>query len=291
MKITLEIVLQAYAQGLFPMAESRDAKELAWFDPERRGVLPFEGFHVPRRLLKTLKREPYRITFDRDFTGVMRGCAAREETWINDEIIELYTALHRAGFAHSVEAWKDGALVGGVYGIAMGAAFFGESMFSRATDASKVALVHLMARLWACGFELFDAQFVNDHLKQFGIIEISRAAYHRRLAAALGKEVYSFGAGAPSSGAAMSLSPSASDSKLGCALRSSGVIFSPADPAGFLPSDPAGLSSAGFSSAGAAGTGAGATDAGGSDAGAFSDEKAPDFAAVAAFLQSITQTS
>jgi len=189
MKITPDILLQAYASGLFPMAESRDSAELRWFDPQRRGILPLDAFHVPKRLQTTLKRAPYRVSFDEDFEGVIKSCAdARPETWINDEIIFLYTALHRAGFAHSAEAWDGERLVGGVYGISMGAAFFGESMFSVSADASKIALVHLVEKLKAGGYELFDAQFVNDHIRQFGAMEISRKEYHARLKAALVNE-------------------------------------------------------------------------------------------------------
>lgn len=175
------------------MAEKRDGEELFWFDPPKRGVLPIDGMHVPRRLQRTIRQRPYAITFDRAFEDVIRGCQnARPETWINDEIVALYTALHRKGFAHSVEAWKEDQLVGGVYGVSIGAAFFGESMFSRARDASKICLVHLTAHLWRQGYLLFDAQFTNDHLKQFGIMEIPRAEYRARLAAAI-KEQVDFG--------------------------------------------------------------------------------------------------
>jgi leucyl/phenylalanyl-tRNA--protein transferase len=182
MKITTDILLAAYAQGLFPMAESRESKELFWFDPDKRGVLPLDGVHVPKRLCQKIRRAPYVVTFNHDFEGVIRGCAgARAETWINEEIIQLYTMLHREGHAHSAEAWKDDQLVGGVYGVSIGGAFFGESMFSVATDASKIALVYLAEHLQVQGFMLFDTQYVNSHILQFGVIEISRKEYHRRL--------------------------------------------------------------------------------------------------------------
>ncbi|HZS83455.1 MAG TPA: leucyl/phenylalanyl-tRNA--protein transferase [Stellaceae bacterium] len=187
--LTPELLLQAYAAGIFPMAESADDPELYWVDPVRRGILPLDAFHVPRSLRRTLRRDIFEIRCDTAFTAVMRGCAEpaadRRQTWINDEIIALYSELHRRGAAHSVEAWYEGALVGGLYGVELGAAFFGESMFSRVTDASKVALVHLVARLRRGGFTLLDTQFVTAHLQRFGAIEISRREYHARLAAAL----------------------------------------------------------------------------------------------------------
>jgi len=188
-RVTPQLLLRAYAAGLFPMAESADSAELHWFDPPRRGVLPLDGLHVPRRLARTIKAGRFKVTANRAFHAVIAGCAApapgRPNTWINDEIVALYTALHRAGFAHSVESWDGETLAGGLYGVALGGAFFGESMFSRATDASKVALVHLVARLRAAGFVLLDTQFVTDHLARFGTIEIERAEYRRRLDAAL----------------------------------------------------------------------------------------------------------
>ena len=191
-ELTPELLLRAYAIGIFPMSEGADDPDLFWVDPERRGILPLEAFHVPRRLKKTIRRGTFEIRSDTDFEGVMRGCAeahpGRPSTWINASILRLYRALHERGNAHSVEAWHDGVLVGGLYGVSLGAAFFGESMFSRAPDASKVALVHLVARLVAGGFKLLDTQFVTAHLAQFGAIEIPRAAYRRRLAAALRAE-------------------------------------------------------------------------------------------------------
>ena len=191
-ELTPELLLRAYAIGIFPMSEGAEDPDLFWVDPERRGILPLEAFHVPRRLKKTIRRGTFEIRSDTDFEAVMRGCAeehpGRPSTWINASILRLYRALHERGHAHSVEAWHDGVLVGGLYGVSLGAAFFGESMFSRVPDASKVALVHLVARLVAGGFKLLDTQFVTVHLAQFGAIEIPRAAYRRRLAAALRAE-------------------------------------------------------------------------------------------------------
>ncbi len=188
-EITPELMLRAYQAGLFPMAETRSGDKLYWLDPERRGVLPLDGFHLSRRLRRTALGEAFRVTSDAAFAGVIAGCAeqapGRDDTWINPEIERLFMALHRMGHAHSVEAWQGGALVGGLYGVALGGAFFGESMFSRATDASKVALVHLVARLRLGGFRLLDTQFVTAHLAQFGAVEIERHAYKSLLALAV----------------------------------------------------------------------------------------------------------
>jgi leucyl/phenylalanyl-tRNA---protein transferase len=193
-ELSPELLLRAYAAGLFPMAESAEDPDLFWIDPDPRGVLPLDRFHLPRRLRRTLRSGHYEIRVDTAFEAVMRGCAEpteiRPKTWINDEILRLYGALHEQGFAHSVEAWREGELVGGLYGVALRGVFFGESMFSRATDASKVALVHLVARLVAGGFRLLDTQFVTDHLRRFGAVEIPRADYHRQLERALGVEAY-----------------------------------------------------------------------------------------------------
>jgi leucyl/phenylalanyl-tRNA---protein transferase len=190
-RLTPEILLQAYAAGIFPMAESADDPELFWVDPKRRGILPLDGLHVPRRLRRVLRRGVFSVRCDTAFEAVLRGCAEASETrpttWINDEIVRLYTALFASGTAHTVECWHDGELVGGLYGVSLGAAFFGESMFSRVSDASKVALVHLVARLRLGGYLLLDTQFVTPHLAQFGVLEISRARYHRLLAHALGQ--------------------------------------------------------------------------------------------------------
>lgn len=189
MKLTPEILLRAYASGIFPMAEDREDTTLYWVDPDSRGLLPLESFHVSRRLARTVRQDLFRVTINQAFPKVIESCAApargRESTWINDEIIALYTGLASIGHAHSVEAWRGEELVGGLYGVSLGGAFFGESMFSQATDASKVALVHLVARLTAGGFTLLDTQFVTEHLARFGAIEIAREDYHRALAAAM----------------------------------------------------------------------------------------------------------
>ncbi|MFC2968757.1 leucyl/phenylalanyl-tRNA--protein transferase [Acidimangrovimonas pyrenivorans] len=185
--ITPELLLRAYAMGIFPMAETRDDPELHWIDPTWRGVFPLENFHISRSLRRRILAEPFTIRTDTDFAGVMQGCADREETWINDAIFELTLTLHHAGFAHSMEVWEGTELVGGVYGVTLGAAFFGESMFSRRRDASKIALAYLVDRLRAGGFTLFDTQFLTEHLASLGAVEISRAEYHRRLEAALEK--------------------------------------------------------------------------------------------------------
>ena len=188
-EITPEIVLRAYRAGLFPMAESRGGHRLYWLDPEMRGVLPLDGFHLPKRLLRTVLSGPYRVTSNRAFPDVIAACAApapgREDTWINEDIEALFIELHRRGHAHSVETWADGVLVGGLYGVSLGGVFFGESMFSRARDASKVALVHLVARMRMSGYGLLDTQFVTGHLSQFGATEIPREAYKALLAAAI----------------------------------------------------------------------------------------------------------
>ena len=188
-ELTPALILRAYGCGLFPMAESKAERDVFWVDPETRGVIPLDRFHVPRRLARTVRAGRFRITVDRDFPRVMRGCARRTgrrpESWINGPIFEAYCALHRQGHAHSVEAWQDEALVGGLYGVVLGAAFFGESMFSTERDASKVALVHLVSRLTAGAFTLLDTQFVTPHLKRFGAVEMTRARYLSQLADAL----------------------------------------------------------------------------------------------------------
>jgi leucyl/phenylalanyl-tRNA--protein transferase len=188
-EVTSELMLRAYRAGLFPMAETRAGDRLYWLDPEQRGVLPLEGFHLSRRLERTTLSDLYEVSADQDFAGVIAGCAAsapgREDTWINAEIERLFTELHRLGHAHSVETWENGILVGGLYGVVLGGVFFGESMFSRARDASKVALVHLVARLRLGGFRLLDTQFVTTHLAQFGAVEIPRESYKTLLADAV----------------------------------------------------------------------------------------------------------
>ncbi len=188
--ITPQILLRAYAAGIFPMAEDADDNSLYWVEPQERGILPLSSFHVPRSLAKKVRRQDFDIRIDTQFEQVIRLCSQqtseRPSTWINDRIIALYKQLFKMGCGHSVECWANGELVGGLYGIRIGAVFFGESMFSRRSDASKVALVHLVARLKAGGFALLDAQFQNDHLTQFGLAIVSRDEYRLMLEPALG---------------------------------------------------------------------------------------------------------
>ncbi|MFY0691874.1 MAG: leucyl/phenylalanyl-tRNA--protein transferase [Paracoccaceae bacterium] len=179
------LILKAYASGIFPMSESRDDEGLFWVNPEKRGIIPLDGFHMSRSLRRTIRSEPFQIRVDTDFAGTIEGCADRAETWINDEIFSIYMELFDAGHAHSLEVWDGDELVGGVYGVALQAAFFGESMFSRRRDASKIALAYLVSRLNAGGFELFDTQFLTDHLASMGGIEISRRDYQDKLRDAL----------------------------------------------------------------------------------------------------------
>jgi len=190
--LTPEVLLRAYAAGYFPMGETADDPTLFWVEPEWRALIPLDAFHVSRRLARTIRARPYEIRIDTAFRAVMEACAApvpgRKQTWINQPILALYTALHAMGHAHSVEAWQDGRLVGGLYGVSLGAAFFGESMFARADDASKIALVHLVARLRAGGYRLLDAQFMTEHLRQFGTVEIAQADYLVLLAEAIAAE-------------------------------------------------------------------------------------------------------
>jgi len=191
--LTAEMLLHAYAVGIFPMAETRDDPEIFWVDPRRRGIMPLEGFRISRSLARTIRRMDYRITVNRDFAGVVDACADRPETWINGEIARLYAELHDMGHAHSLEVRAEGRLIGGVYGVTLGGAFFGESMFSRRRDASKIALAWLVERLQRCGYVLFDTQFLTPHLASLGGIEVPRCEYHARLAAALKVEA-EFGA-------------------------------------------------------------------------------------------------
>ncbi len=188
-RLTTDLLLQAYRIGYFPMAEDRVARDVFWVRPEMRGILPLKGLHVPRSLKKTVRQDKFDIRLDTAFEAVMKGCAMpqteREQTWINAQILEVYGELHAMGNAHSVEAWYEGELVGGLYGVSIGGAFFGESMFSTVTDASKVALVHLVARLRAGGYTLLDTQFQNDHLVQFGTQEVSARHYQGLLDRAL----------------------------------------------------------------------------------------------------------
>ncbi len=184
-ELTPALVLNAYARGIFPMAESRDDDGLFWLDPETRGIIPLDGFHISRSLRKDILRERYRVTINRDFAGVVEGCADRVETWINGRIFGLYMDLFRSGHAHSVEIWEGDALVGGVYGITLKRAYFGESMFSRRTNASKIALAYLVSRLRFGGFTLFDTQFPSPHLASLGGVEVPRERYKRLLKDAL----------------------------------------------------------------------------------------------------------
>ena len=191
-ELTPDMLLRAYAIGVFPMAEDRDDPDLFWVDPRMRGIIPLDDFHVPRRLRRTVRNGGFRVTVDSAFEATIEACAEstelRPRTWINDRIIMLYTSLYHLGFAHSVECWLGRRLIGGLYGVAMGGAFFGESMFSRQSDASKIALIHLVARLRAGGFSLLDSQFITRHLRRFGAIEIPRGEYRQRLAEALKRD-------------------------------------------------------------------------------------------------------
>jgi leucyl/phenylalanyl-tRNA--protein transferase len=187
--ITPDLLLRAYSIGLFPMADSADDPELFWVEPELRGIIPLDNFHVSKSLAKTIKRAPFDIRYDTAFEQVMEGCAApapdRPTTWINAKIRSLYATLHSMGHAHCVEAWEGDELVGGLYGVSLGSAFFGESMFSRRTDASKICLVHLVERLRKQGFVLLDTQFTTEHLKNFGAIDVPKARYEKMLARAI----------------------------------------------------------------------------------------------------------
>ena len=198
-------LLAAYRRGVFPLADSRDDPHLFLIDPDERGVLPLKGFHLPSRLARTIRQDPFRVSVDEAFTRVMEGCAepatGRPSTWINSAILNLYGSLHRTGHAHSVECWDGERLVGGLYGVSVGGAFFGESMFSRARDASKIALVHLIARLISGGYVLLDAQFHNPHLDQFGLRRIPRDVFKQELEAALKAEASFYNESAPVGGA------------------------------------------------------------------------------------------
>jgi leucyl/phenylalanyl-tRNA---protein transferase len=184
-QITPDLLLHGYAMGVFPMAEARDDATIHWVDPRHRGIFPLDNFHISRSLARRIRLSDYTIRTNTDFAGVLDACADRPETWINAEITALYLALHARGQAHSLEVWAGDDLIGGVYGVTLGAAFFGESMFSRRSDASKLALAFLVHRLRAGGFQLFDTQFLTPHLASLGAVEITRADYQRRLAAAI----------------------------------------------------------------------------------------------------------
>lgn len=187
MTLTPEILLRGYSIGIFPMAEHRDDAEIFWVDPRQRGIIPLDGFHISRSLRRRIRKDPFAITVDTAFADVVDGCADRVETWINSEIRQHYITLHETGHAHSLEVWDGSTLAGGIYGVTVGAAFFGESMFSRRTDASKIAMAYLVDRLRQGGFLLFDTQFLTAHLATLGAIEISRGAYHRQLDIAIAR--------------------------------------------------------------------------------------------------------
>ncbi len=190
--IDVRTLLSAYAAGLFPMSEDADDPDIFWVEPRERGIIPLDGFHLPKRLKRTVRSDRYTVRTDSDFDGIVAACAApaegRQTTWINDTIRTLYRQLFDLGYAHTIEVYENEVLVGGLYGVSLGGCFFGESMFHRARDASKVALVHLVARLRRGGFELLDTQFLTEHLGQFGAIEIPRDAYKKRLQTALSRE-------------------------------------------------------------------------------------------------------
>ncbi|MEO0717302.1 MAG: leucyl/phenylalanyl-tRNA--protein transferase [Pseudomonadota bacterium] len=184
-ELTPTLLLNAYGAGVFPMADSADDPEIYWVDPAYRGVLPLNAFTPPKSLFKRMRRGDFAVTVNRSFGAVIDGCADRDETWINEQIRDLYISLHEYGYAHSIEVWMDGEIAGGLYGVALGGAYFGESMFSRKADASKIALVYLLARLKSGGFQLLDTQFVTEHLRRFGATEIKRSDYHNQLERAL----------------------------------------------------------------------------------------------------------
>lgn len=222
-RLTPELLLAAYARGMFPMAERRDDPNLFWVMPEKRGVIPLGGFHVPRRLARTVRSDRFEVRIDTAFEDVMRACAApargREESWINDEILSTYAELHRTGHAHSVECWREGRLVGGLYGVNLKSAFFGESMFMRERDASKVALVHLLARLIRGGFTLLDTQFQTEHLARFGSVEIPSSEYMKRLGNALSKDAEFYCPAPSGSSGICSVAPASGDVVLTAAVE------------------------------------------------------------------------
>ena len=224
------LLLQGYATGIFPMADSREADELFWVEPRNRAIIPLESFHVSRSLRRTIRSGKFSITRDCDFAGVIAACADREETWINAEIEQAMLALHGSGHAHSIEVWRDDRLVGGVYGVKLGRAFFGESMFSRERDASKVALAWLVARLKAGNFTLLDCQFMTDHLASLGAVSVTRETYVALLSAALGGGV---AAGASAEGAGRATAAPPDFGALDRLLDVTGVAGA-AGPAGYV---------------------------------------------------------
>ena len=225
-EITPQVLLKAYACGIFPMAESAEDNALYWIEPERRGILPLDRVHVPKRLARTIRGGGFEVKIDQNFEAVIEGCAAprsgRRSTWINGRIRSLYRELFALGHCHTIEVWQDGALTGGLYGVHLGRAFFGESMFSRARDASKIALVYLVARLKYGGFTLLDTQFVTGHLARFGAIEVSREEFQRFLEAALAGGLAQ-GSGSGSAGASASAGGGGSGAASGAAAGAAGA--------------------------------------------------------------------
>jgi leucyl/phenylalanyl-tRNA--protein transferase len=229
--INPEELLLAYRLGIFPMAESRNAKDVLWVRPHERCILPLDKFHVPRRLADTIKSDRYTVTVDKRFVDVIRGCAEsrpdRRDTWINAPIIDVFTMLHTRGLAHSVEVWFEEKLVGGLYGLSLASAFFAESKFSRMRDASKVALVHLAARLKAGGYTLLDAQFPNPHLEQFGAVTVTEERFQSLLAQALSREADFYGrSGAAPGGGAVAGGGRSTGTRAGGGGKSGGNVFS-----------------------------------------------------------------
>jgi leucyl/phenylalanyl-tRNA--protein transferase len=254
-EITPLVLLKAYACGIFPMAESAEDSALYWIEPERRGILPLDQVHVPKRLARTIRQGGFVVKIDNDFDAVIEGCAApragRRSTWINGRIRNLYRELFAMGHCHTVEVWQDDKLIGGLYGVHLGRAFFGESMFSRERDASKIALVYLVARLKYGGFELLDTQFVTEHLARFGVIEVSRAEFQRSLEGALAGGVgFGFGLGLAAGGGTGSAASGGAASAAGAA-PGGGAAGAP----GAAPGAPSGA--AAFASLGAGVTGVG----------------------------------
>jgi leucyl/phenylalanyl-tRNA--protein transferase len=284
-EITPQVLLKAYACGIFPMAESAEDNALYWIEPERRGILPLDNVHVPRRLARTIRQGGFEVRVDNDFNAVIDGCAApragRRSTWINGRIRSLYADLFALGHCHTVEVWDGDDLIGGLYGVHLGRAFFGESMFSRARDASKIALIYLVARLKFGGFELLDTQFLTGHLARFGAIEVGRAEFQRLLEAALylpwngNGNVDGGGAG------------------FGRGFLGTGAGLGAGAGAGAGAASAAGAAGAGASAAGAAGAGAaaGASAAGASPAGAAAFWSLPAGATGSFVLQLVSQTS
>ncbi len=273
-EITPQVLLKAYACGIFPMAESAEDNALYWIEPERRGILPLDRVHVPKRLARTIRQGGFEVKVDNDFEAVIEGCAAprlgRRSTWINSRIRSLYRELFALGHCHTVEVWQDGRLVGGLYGVHLGRAFFGESMFSRVRDASKIALVYLVARLKFGGFELLDTQFVTGHLARFGAVEVSREEFQRLLEAALSDHLAQGSGSNGSSGSA------------GISAASAGMSGS---------ASKSGSASVGGGGGAAAGAGAGAAPGAAAAAGAAAFAALPTVWPPSGILQLVSQTS